>query len=481
MDLDPFNVIPLKALLAVTEEDHDMRIVPEAAHAAARLVAERRWRYPPGIFDELFARPAARLKALPPALPAVRRALRMIELALAPDEAVKSILLSAIVESPDWPWPSIELARGELAQDGAAAGAAELVERVLRGRAVEQNWIVRHERGDALVLHAELRAQNNDWRGARRDIERSLAYGVSRHSLEPLLRRVDDALKNAPRVSSVAVMPFDSIYSDEPGGWGHSLSWSTSAILRAALGPAVRSLDRDALEDADWNAFSPAEVGRRSGIGAVLTGRYAKARRLVIIDVRIIDSITGDELFSHRYETSPKQLRETQITIAENALEALRLPPSQPVREVVISSFSGDPKAYANYLAGMDILLSGTHGAQELRDAATFFAVAVARDKKFGRAYAGRAWTLYSLANLHVRPRDIMPDAVEAAERGVKYAPNATEALLALALIRTWYDWDFDAGRKAFEAALEVDPFNSTAHRLYGDFLAARNELEHAL
>jgi|GEM_PF-2481350 len=485
MDLDPFNVVPLKALLAVAESESDLSVAAKAAHAAARLVFDRRWRYPPGIFDDLFAQAAARFKAIREGRrdSPVRRAARMIELALAGDDQVRDVLLGAQRESPEWLWPEMVLAREVVAQGGTATEDVQLFANQLESEVTEQDWIVRHERGDAFVLRAELRAQSKDWRGSRRDIERSLAYGVSPRSIELLRLQVEKALQweKAPPVSSLAVTPFDTIYSDEPGAWGHSLSWSMTAILRGARGPMVRSLDREALEDADWNAISADEIGRRSGIGAVLTGRYAKARRLVIIDVRVVDSVTGTTLFSHRYETSPKQLRETQIAIAEDALNALKLPPNRPVREVVASQLTSNAKAYANYLAGMDILLSGAQTKPQFMQAETLFAEAVDQDKRFGLAYAGLAWARYGLANLHVRPAEIMPATVDAAERAAKLAPNASEAQLALALVRTWFDWDFVEGSRAFKAAIESDWANSLTHRLYGDFLAARGELPAAL
>jgi serine/threonine-protein kinase len=78
-------------------------------------------------------------------------------------------------------------------------------------------------------------------------------------------------------------------------------------------------------------------------------------------------------------------------------------------------------------------------------------------------------------------PNEVMPRARAAAEKAVQLDQSLPEAHSALALVRAWYDWDFAAGEREFHRAIELNPSNADAHRLYGDFLIVRQQFDRAL
>jgi len=491
LSADPFNVVPLQALLDPLNEDRTKASV-EAAQIAGWLISQRRQAYPIGIFDEFLA-PYEKILRKPPSKDAthqtlndaIRQTLYVLQYARATDEEVEEgILNQARSEFRTWRWPAIEMARKDLAGGGDVTKAWESIPKLEGGPTELGNWLFMREQGDVSLLHAEVLRRQGEYQEARREIERALAGGVDRFAVDELRMRIKEELdkEKKPVVSSAAVLPFDTIYSEEKNRIGHSLASSLSTILRGARSPLLRSLDRGALDTADWNAQPAIEIGRLSGVGAVISGRYARSRKLILLDVRISDSVSGEELFAKAYETPHANLRNVVAQIAGDVLNALRLEPRAPVEEVAATTFSDNGEAYDEYLRGMDILLSDyPAGVRGLRRARSLFESAIKRDATFARAHAGRALTLYKLASLYVNPTDVMNDAEEAADTAVRLPPKSAEAQLATALVRTWYAWKLKDGKAAFDNALELDPCNSTIHRLRGDYFAALGAFETAL
>lgn len=475
---DPFNVVPLRALLDWSRQKPMPKNAVEAVEIAARLIGERRRHYSVGTFDTFLAPYESHLRTLQPAAD-VRKALFLIRYALAADDTVDAILQEASQAIPEWSWPAIAIARKELATGGELSRAQDVVAAVEREVALH-DWLAKREQGEFFLLRAEVRERETyekHYREARRDIERAMASGIGTSAVEKLRERVDGVLQNSgePTVSSLAVLPFETISAGDAEPMGHALGWSLSSLLRLARGPAVRSLERDALGLADWSPESAVEAGRRSGIGAVVAGRYARGNQFLHIDISVFDSVSGESILTRAYSVKPTALRETQITIANDVLMALRLPPTQPVRVIADEVFSSDSRVHQAYLAGIDILLSGPRddGLRGLERAETLFRTAM-RDPAFGRARAGLAFVIYEIANRHRAAREVIQTAERAAADAIRLAPDSPEALLATALVETWFKWDFEKGRMAFEAAERRDPYSSTIHRRYSDYLIAR-------
>jgi Tfp pilus assembly protein PilF len=79
-------------------------------------------------------------------------------------------------------------------------------------------------------------------------------------------------------------------------------------------------------------------------------------------------------------------------------------------------------------------------------------------------------------------PRDAIPKIRAAVARALALDDSLSEAHGALANdVLFSYDWNWTAAEREFRRALELDPSNSSVHRLYGDFLSAMGRYNEAL
>jgi tetratricopeptide (TPR) repeat protein len=128
------------------------------------------------------------------------------------------------------------------------------------------------------------------------------------------------------------------------------------------------------------------------------------------------------------------------------------------------------------------------HSDEALRRSVGYFERSVTADPEFAPGYAGLAEAVNVLVQYgQIPPREGMPRAKEAALRAIELDPNLPDAHVALGAVLEAYDWDFDAARREFRRAVELDPRHARARLWYGlflwdqgDFDAAFPELERA-
>jgi tetratricopeptide (TPR) repeat protein len=65
--------------------------------------------------------------------------------------------------------------------------------------------------------------------------------------------------------------------------------------------------------------------------------------------------------------------------------------------------------------------------------------------------------------------------------KGLELDPNLAEAQASLAMVRTTYDWDWDAAETGFRRAIQLNPSYATAHHWYAHLLRALGRFDEAV
>ena len=116
----------------------------------------------------------------------------------------------------------------------------------------------------------------------------------------------------------------------------------------------------------------------------------------------------------------------------------------------------------------------------DVRKGIEYYKEAIALDPNLGTAYEGLANGWIFLSDLHVAPREAMPNAKAASVKALELDGRSSIAHLALAVIKTQYEWDWAGAEREFRRALELDPHSAPAHQLYGWYLTALGRHEEA-
>jgi len=118
----------------------------------------------------------------------------------------------------------------------------------------------------------------------------------------------------------------------------------------------------------------------------------------------------------------------------------------------------------------------------DLGIAEKYFDMALEKDSSYAPAYAGRAWVWLVRNQWGWSPQEEAgPKAKAAALRAIELDENSAGAHEALALVRTFIDWDWEGAWEPWRRTLELNPNVATAQGSYAHFLMIMGHGEEAL
>jgi tetratricopeptide (TPR) repeat protein len=141
-----------------------------------------------------------------------------------------------------------------------------------------------------------------------------------------------------------------------------------------------------------------------------------------------------------------------------------------------------NPAAYDDYLKGRFYFDTGFMNPDALKRGKQYFEEAIQSDPKFAQAYAGLANNYVYLAFAGVLKRDeAYQSAKNALDKSMELDDSVGEAHYALALLKSEFDWDWEAADREFNRAIALAPSYSCAHESRAIFLASHGRRDETL
>jgi serine/threonine-protein kinase len=189
----------------------------------------------------------------------------------------------------------------------------------------------------------------------------------------------------------------------------------------------------------------------------------------LVVGAELLDVAKVAQIWGAQYKRKMADLLAVQEEISSEIAEKLRLHlPGEPKKQFT-TQFTADNEAYKLYLKALYFQNRWT--PDELQKAISYSKQAIEHDPAFALAHVVLAGT-YILLGLYglQSPSDVFPKAREAALRALQINQGLADAHAVLALVYLFYDWDWAAGGREIERAMQLDPgFNATvgAHFFY--------------
>jgi serine/threonine protein kinase/tetratricopeptide (TPR) repeat protein len=268
---------------------------------------------------------------------------------------------------------------------------------------------------------------------------------------------------------SIAVLPLKNASSEPDGayfaeGMTDEITTKLSKLqgINVASHSAVIALLRNAPADS-------AEIARRLGVRYLIEGRIAKSGDQIRINVHLIDSTTGFDVWAEDFKGETKDVFSLQEQTAMKIAQALDLKLSPQENQVLAHRYTQNAQAYEAFLVGRALL--GAETPEKLEAARKDFEQALKLDPNFAPALAGLA----DVEALYYRDIDSDPAYLQRAEqlaqRALVIDPELAEGHVALG--RT-YGARYDYGRSAEEmrVAIRLEPQSAPAWDLLSWALA---------
>jgi len=262
---------------------------------------------------------------------------------------------------------------------------------------------------------------------------------------------------------SLAVLPFSNVGGDKDteflsDGIAETLINSFTKI------PELKITARTTAFRFRGREGEPKEIGRELDVGAILTGAVLQQNGNIVVQVDLIDTADGSQLWGNRYTGRADEIVNIQRRIASDVASRLRLSAQQT--EKISKSYTSNSEAFQHYLRGRYYWNKRT--AEALRNAISEFEQAVSSDPSFALAYAGLS-DCYLVMEIYagIPNRDVLPKAKAAAELAIRIDDSLAEAHTSMAAAYD-ADWQWTKAQKEYERAIELNPNYPTAHHWYG-------------
>jgi TolB-like protein/Tfp pilus assembly protein PilF len=287
------------------------------------------------------------------------------------------------------------------------------------------------------------------------------------------------ASKKAPRVDSIAVLPFISVGGDADAdylcdGITESLINNLSEIPRLRVVPRSTVFRYKGMQIDGERATG--ELNARF----LLTGRIRQRNDALNIQAELVDAAAGAQLWGERYNRKLTDISAVEENIARQIVNALRLKLSGAEKKRLVHRATHADAAYPLYLKGRYLWNKRTREALEL--AIQYFKQAIDQDPTYALAYAGMADCYAVLGSFAFRaPQEAFPHAQAAARHAIGIDGNIAEAHVSLAVVSMFFDVDRNIAQLEFKQALALNPNYAVAHQWYGMHLCFAGEFQQGL
>jgi len=283
-------------------------------------------------------------------------------------------------------------------------------------------------------------------------------------------QRAPEDASGASQIHSLAVLPLDNLSHDPSQDYfADGMTEELTADL-AQIG-ALRVISRTSVMQYRGTRKTMPEIGRELNVDALIEGSVLRAGQRVRITAQLIRAASDQHLWAKSYEGDLGDVLTLQSTVAREIADEIKVALTPQDRARLASARRVNPQAHEAYLLGRYYWDKGDEPSY--RKSIEYYKKAQAIDPADALVYAGLADTYSSLSDFYLPPREIMPQAKEAAEKALQLDDSLAEAHNAMAWIHFVYDWDWPGTEREFKRAIELNPNFADAHHNYANFLAA--------
>ena len=270
--------------------------------------------------------------------------------------------------------------------------------------------------------------------------------------------------KRAAAFDSIAVLPFVNASGDQETDF-LSDGIAETLINNFTKIPALRVTARSTAFRYKGKETDPQTIGKELNVGAILTGKVLQRGDTLSIQVDLIDTSNGSQIWGNRYSGKTSEILNVQQSIARDVSEQLKLKLSGVQEQQIAKNYTANPEAYQFYLRGRFYWNKRT--AENLKKAIEQFQAALDKDPNYALAFVGLADCYAVMENYAGTPAsEALPQAKAFATRALAIDDSLAEAHVSLAFINNQL-WDWADAEKEFKRAIAMNPNYPTAHHWY--------------
>ncbi len=251
---------------------------------------------------------------------------------------------------------------------------------------------------------------------------------------------------------SIAVLPLQNL-SAEPDSNYFSDGMTDEITTKLSKIQGINVASHSVVVAAKGSAM---DIGKTIGVRYVLEGSVRKAGNEVRVNVHLIDTDTGFQVWADDFTGEMKDVFALQEQTALKIAQSLNLKLTPQEQQAIKKRYTQNPQAYDAYLRG-STLVSSFDQRESLEKARKNFELALRLDPDYAPAIAGLAWVEGQIyRNLEATPVHLQR-AEEYARRALAIDPNLSEAHIAMGTVYS-DKYDYADAAHEYRTAADLDP-----------------------
>jgi eukaryotic-like serine/threonine-protein kinase len=257
---------------------------------------------------------------------------------------------------------------------------------------------------------------------------------------------------------SIAVLPLQNM-SSEPDSAFFADGMTDEITTKLSKIQGINVASHSSVAALKTSPSDAAETGRRLSVRYLLEGSVRKSADQVRVNVHLVDSTTGFDIWAEDFKGETKDVFSLQEQTALKIAQALDLKLSVQEKQGLQRRYTQNPQAYEAYVIGRALAEHDDEPAK-LEAARSNYEQALKLDPEYAPALAGLAQVEgYYYRNVDSKAAHLEL-AEQLAQRAVAAAPDLAEAQLALAYAHGW-KYEYAKAAEILREATRSDPENS--------------------
>jgi adenylate cyclase len=283
----------------------------------------------------------------------------------------------------------------------------------------------------------------------------------------PTIKDSSSTSKSNPEpFESIAVLAFANM-SGDPEQEYFSDGISEEIINMLAQVPGLKVAGRTSAFSFKGKNQDLRLIGEQLNVNHILEGSVRKSGNKIRITAQLIKVADGYHLWSEKYDRQLEDIFDIQDEISLAILNAIKIKLFGATKEAVLKKYTDNPEAYQLYLQGR-FYYNKWGGADSFNKAIEYFSAAIEIVPSYALAYAGIAYSYFSLWFFnYLPPEKSLPQMKEAMQHSLKLDDEIAESHIVMARMKFYYEWNFAAATLEFKKAIELNPNIADAHIYY--------------
>ena len=298
------------------------------------------------------------------------------------------------------------------------------------------------------------------------------------HGVSPADIRVEKSIKDGDTKPRLMLLPFRNLNKSEDNDFLVD-GIVDDIITELSMINSIEIMSRNTTFDYKDNPIDVIEAAGKYKLDYVITGSIRSAGNRVRISAELGDPVSGDSIWSERYDRTMDDVFEIQDEIVSKMAHTV-------LSEIEVTSLKRAKRKPTNKMTSYEYLLQGKFHKRKLTKddaniAVDMFTNAIESDPSNGRAYAercctwadgiGHSWFDESDDDLHKKIRTTLEDAYELTD-------HDWDCHRLLCNISLHLDLNYDKAEEHGKKAYELNPNNPTVLASYGKSLVQNGKCE---